>query len=148
MNHCMLMAEITAEPQLRHTQDNTPITEFTISFPGLRDDDATQQMQAIGWGNLAQELQEQYRIGDRVLLEGRLTMKTVDRPEGFKEKQAEMTVQKIHRLTELGNLTIAPTATAPSAPVAPVAPVTAAVAPSAGTTTAAEPEVDYDDIPF
>lgn len=155
MNQCMLMAEIIVAPQLRYTQDNqTAIAELTISFPGLRAEDAPQQMKVIGWGNLAQEMQERYQIGDRVLIEGRLTMNTVDRPEGFKEKQAELTAQKIHRLSDLGALSMAtpvttatattenpqPTATAMPAAPQPVAQPTAAPA--------AEAEVDYDDIPF
>ncbi|MBE7381724.1 MAG: single-stranded DNA-binding protein [Leptolyngbya sp. SIO1E4] len=153
MNHCMLMAEIIVAPQLRYTQDNqTAIAELTVSFPGLRAEDAPQQMKVIGWGNLAQEIQERYQVGDRVLIEGRLSMNTVDRPEGFKEKQAELTAQKLHRLSDLSSLSIpqptaaagspSTTAPAPSAP-APSTPQPAATAP-----TTAEPEVDYDDIPF
>jgi len=37
----------------------------------------------------------QYHQGDRII-EGRLSMNTVERPEGFKEKRAELTVQRIH----------------------------------------------------
>lgn len=155
MNHCMLMAEITVGPQLRYTQDNqTPIAELTIVFPGIRPEDPPQQMKAIGWGNLAQEIQEQYQSGDRILIEGRLTMNTVDRPEGFKEKQAELTVQKIHRLSNLATVEVASaTSTAAKQPVAAAAVAAPAASPTATAqpTTAgapAEPEVDYDDIPF
>ncbi|MEM8612898.1 MAG: single-stranded DNA-binding protein, partial [Cyanobacteria bacterium P01_H01_bin.105] len=60
------------------------------------------------WGKLAQTIQEtSYSPGDRVVIEGRLTMKSVDRPEGFREKQAEITVQKLHRLAEMQSLMIA-----------------------------------------
>ena len=156
MNNCILMAEIVQAPQLRYTADNqTPIAEFVVKFPGLRDGDAPGQMTVLGWGNLAQEIQERYRQGDRVLLEGRLSMNTLERPEGFKEKRAEMTVQRINPIGDLQSLVIAeptpiaagkfagsgasvastPTATtAPANPTAPAAP--AAEAP------------DYDDIPF
>lgn len=154
MNHCMLMAEITVSPQIRYTQDNqTPIAEFTVMFPGLRPEDAPQQMKVIGWGNLAQEIQERYQAGDRVLIEGRLAMNTVDRPEGFKEKQAELTAQKISRIADLGALDITrgavPSATvvpqsAPSPSAVPVPAPTAAPVPPP----ASEAEVDYDDIPF
>ncbi|MGD1858604.1 MAG: single-stranded DNA-binding protein [Leptolyngbyaceae cyanobacterium] len=155
MNHCMLMAEIIAAPQLRYTQDNqTAIAEMTVAFPGLRAEDPAQQLKVIGWGNLAQEMQERYQMGDRVLLEGRLSMNTVDRPEGFKEKQAEMTVQRVHRLNELGSVAIAqpatPTATSPT-PVAASSPAPSPVASQpapAAAAPAAPADVDYDDIPF
>ena len=152
MNHCMLMAEIIAAPQLRYTQDNqTAIAEMTVAFPGLRAEDAAQRRKVIGWGNLAQEIQEQYHTGDRVLLEGRLSINTVDRPEGFKEKQAEMTVQRVHRLSDLSTLSIPQPAAAPSAANAPAASSAVASAPpSAAPAPAPKPdaEVDYDDIPF
>jgi len=106
-----------------------------------------------GVSNLAQEMQERYQTGDRVLLEGRLTMNTVDRPEGFKEKQAEMTAQRVYRINELGSMAIAPPAAVPSAGGPP--PTAAPSQPAAVSRTAppppAEPvaaDVDYDDIPF
>ena len=158
MNHCMLMAEIIAGPQLRYTQDNqTAIAELTIAFSGLRPEDATQQMKVIGWGNLAQEIQEGYQVGDRVLIEGRLTINSVDRPEGFKEKQAELTAQKLHRLSDLGAAALpapampaVPTAAPAAAPAAPppVAVPAAAAATPAPTASEPEQEPDYDDIPF
>ncbi|MEL6400879.1 MAG: single-stranded DNA-binding protein [Leptolyngbyaceae cyanobacterium] len=152
MNHCMLMAEIIAAPQLRYTQDNqTAIAEMTVAFPGLRAEDAAQRLKVIGWGNLAQEIQEQYHTGDRVLLEGRLSINTVDRPEGFKEKQAEMTVQRVHRLSDLSTLSIPQPAVAPATANAPAASSAVASAPPSATPAPApkpDAEVDYDDIPF
>ncbi|MEL6382902.1 MAG: single-stranded DNA-binding protein [Cyanobacteria bacterium J06626_18] len=152
MNHCMLMAEIIVAPELRYTQDNqTAIAELTVAFPGLRPEDGTQQMKVIGWGNLAQEIQEGYQVGDRVLIEGRLTMSTVDRPEGFKEKQAELTAQRLHRLADLGSAEIPrPTVPAAESPRSAASSATAPAAAAPPTPTASEPESepDYDDIPF
>jgi single-strand DNA-binding protein len=154
MNHCLLMAEIISAPQLRYTQDNqTAIAEMTVAFPGLRDDDPAQPLKVIGWGNLAQEMQERYQAGERVLLEGRLSMNTVDRPEGFKEKRAEMTAQRIYRVSDLSTMNLPkPAATAAvSAPVettGPAAPSYSSAPPQPASTPATDAEVDYDDIPF
>ena len=150
MNHCLLMAEIVSAPQLRYTQDNqTAISEMTIVFPGLRPEDEVQKLKVVGWGNLAQEIQERYQTGDLVLIEGRLTINSVDRPEGFKETQAELTAQRIHRLADLGALNIPQ----PTVPVTTAGDPVAA-APYSGAAAQPEPtqatdsEVDYDDIPF
>lgn len=161
MNNCILMAEIVQAPQLRYTADNqTPIAEFVVKFPGLREGDATGQMKVLGWGNLAQEIQERYREGDRVLLEGRLGMNTVERPEGFKEKRAEMTVQRVSPLGDLQSVAIAdPTPIAPGRFVGsgnqPAStPSAAAPAPSPAAPTSSPVQApaadtpDYDDIPF
>lgn len=98
MNSCILMAEIVQEPQLRYTPDQLAIAEMLVQFPGLRAEDPPATLKVVGWGNTAQEIQQHYHQGDRIVIEGRLTMNTVERPEGFKEKRAELTVQKIHPL--------------------------------------------------
>lgn len=99
MNHCILMADIIQNPELRYTSDTqTPIAEMMVQFPGSRPEDPPATLKVIGWGNLAQEIQANYHEGDRVIIEGRLTMNTIDRPEGFKEKRAELTAQRLHRL--------------------------------------------------
>jgi single-stranded DNA-binding protein len=158
MNNCMLMAEIVQPPQLRYTSDNqTPVAEFVVQFPGLRDGDAPSQMKIVGWGNLAQDIQQNYRTGQRVLLEGRLSMNVVDRPEGFKEKQAEMTVQRIYDIGTMSTMpmtagtpinavsdTDVATAGGPPTPTTP----TPAAPTSRTSNTTAETNPSYDDIPF
>ena len=99
MNSCILMAEIVQEPELRYTSDTqTAIAEMLVQFPGLRAEEPPATLKVVGWGNLAQEIQQHYHQGDRVIIEGRLSMNTVERSEGFKEKRAELTVQRIHPL--------------------------------------------------
>jgi single-strand DNA-binding protein len=98
MNSCILMAEIVENPQLRYTSDNLEISEMLVRFPGVRPDDPPATLKVVGWGNMAKEIQQNYHEGDRVLLEGRLGMNTIERREGFKEKRAELTVQRIHAL--------------------------------------------------
>lgn len=99
MNTCILMADIIQDPELRYTPDNqTPIADMVVQFPGMRPEDPPATLKVIGWGNLAQEIQANYHAGDRVVIEGRLSMNTIDRPEGFKEKRAELTAQRLHRV--------------------------------------------------
>lgn len=151
MNNCVLMAEIVQPPQLRYTSDNqTAVAEFVVQFPGVRADDPPSQLKVVGWGNLAQEIQERYHQGDQVVLTGRISIKTVDRPEGFREKQAEMTAQRVYPLGAggMGDFkptvpTETPAATPPTGTMPPSQP------PAASTPAAATPPApDYDDIPF
>ncbi len=144
------MAEITRPPQLRYTQDTQiAIADMEVQFSGLRPEDPPAKMKVVGWGNLATEMQQSYQIGDRVVIEGRLGMNTIERQEGFKEKQAELTASKIYSLGAV-DLNAAPLGEAPSmgqAPAASAAPSsTRSKAPKASPPPAAEP--DFDDIPF
>ena len=101
-------------PQVRYTQDNqTPVAEMAVQIEGLRPDDPPGQLKVVGWGSLAQDLQNRVQVGQRLVLEGRLRMNTVTRPDGVKEKRAEFTLSRLHPLAGAG---AAPFAAAPGAP--------------------------------
>jgi single-stranded DNA-binding protein len=112
MNSCVLMAEIINEPQLRYTADNLGVTEMLVQFPNSqKPEDPPATLKVVGWGNLATEIQQNYHQGDRVILVGRLSMNTVERQEGFKEKRAELTVQQIQSVGGSFNTDPLPSAT-------------------------------------
>lgn len=93
------MAEIVQDPQLRYTPDNLAVAEMLVQFPGVKPEDPPANLKVVGWGNLADEIHKRCHRGLRVVIEGRLGMNTIERkPEGFKEKRAELTAQKIHYL--------------------------------------------------
>lgn len=99
MNSCILMAQIIQDPELRYTQDTqTPIAQMLVEFPSQRSEDPPARLRVVGWGNLANTIKENYYAGDRVVIEGRLSMNTIERPEGFKEKRAELTASHIYKL--------------------------------------------------
>ena len=100
MNSCILMAEIVEPPQLRYTTDQLELTEMLVQFPAPRAEDPPATLKVVGWGKLAQEIEQNYHKGDRIIIEGRLSMNTVQM-DGYKEKKAELTVQRIHALGEV-----------------------------------------------
>ena len=104
MNHCLLEVQVKKAPTIRYTQDNkTPIAEMEVLFDGLRADDLPGELKVIGWGNMAQELQNQVQPGQKLVVEGRLKMNTIPRPDGTKEKRAELTLSKFHNLSAKPN---------------------------------------------
>lgn len=109
MNHCLLEAEVMEAPQIRYTQDNqTPIAEMTVQVEGLRPDDPPSTLKVVGWGNLAQDLQNRVRAGQRLVLEGRMRINSVPRADGVREKKAELTLSRLHPLAGAGGATGAP----------------------------------------
>ncbi|MBP0011055.1 MULTISPECIES: single-stranded DNA-binding protein [unclassified Roseofilum] len=98
MNSCILMAQIVQDPQLRYTPDETAVTEMLVQFAATKAEDPPHTLKVVGWGNLATEIAQGYHQGDRVILQGSLRMNTFDRPEGFKEKRAELIVSRIHNV--------------------------------------------------
>lgn len=109
MNSCILMAQIVQPPQLRYTSDNLEVMEMMVQFPSMREGESPSTLKVVAWRNTAKEIQQNYHQGDNVILEGRLGMSTIQRPEGFKEKRAELTVQRIYPLTASANTGVAAT---------------------------------------
>jgi single-strand DNA-binding protein len=147
MNSFTLMAEVISEPELRYTPDNNlPVASFLVQFPSTRPEEAPSRLKVTGWNNLATEISEKYHKGDRLVIEGRLNMTTLER-NGYKEKRAEMTAQRIHAIA--GELTSSPLTSSSSSssydsskkPSAPTVAVPMASPPVSS-------DAQYDDIPF
>ena len=141
------MAEIIKNPELRYTADNQmAVADMFVQFsppPGSRPDERHPTIEVVGWGNLATEIKENYKIGDRVTIEGRLEMTTMER-DGYKEKRAKLVASRIYHIMAVGT-PAAPmgTSVAPSSPP-PSNRTTAPAAPRADE----PPAFDADNIPF
>ena len=99
MNHCLIQAVINSAPQMRYTKENqTAIAEMIVNFKGLRSEDPNRDLKIIGWGNIAQEMVDELKEGQNIVIEGRLKMNSVTRKDGTKEKQPELTASKIHQI--------------------------------------------------
>ncbi len=137
VNHCLLEVEVLEAPQLRYTQDNqTPVAEMPVRLEGLRPDDPPGQIKVVGWGNLAQDLQNRVQVGQRLVLEGRLRMSTVTRQDGLKEKRAEFVLSRLH---PLGGAAGSAAAAPAMAPPTTTAPAPAPATPAAGRSAPARP---------
>ncbi len=111
MNSCILMVQIIKDPELRYTADaQLAVAEMMVEFPNIGFDNKPAVLKVVAWRDLAQEINEKYHEGDYVIVEGRLNMNTMERPEGFKEKRAELTASRIYpvsseAMTQDGNQT-------------------------------------------
>jgi single-strand DNA-binding protein len=115
------MAEITQNPELRSTADNQmEIAEMFVQFINAKPENPPALIKVVGWNNLAREIKEKYRQGDKVVIEGRLEMNTIDKPEGYKEKRAQLIASRIHPLgaTDMPAPSAAPAASSSPPPAA------------------------------
>ena len=82
MNHFLIQAVIKNAPQMRYTKENqTPIAEMNVNFKGLRSDDPLRELKVLGWGNIAQEMIENLKEGQNIVIEGRLKMNSITRKD-------------------------------------------------------------------
>lgn len=96
MNQCILMAEVIQPAQTRYAPDQTAIAEAVVQYRGLKPDDPAGTLKIVGWGKKAEDVHTRCTAGARVIIEGRLRMNTVERPEGFKEKLVELNVSQVY----------------------------------------------------
>lgn len=147
------MAEIIKNPELRYTADNQmAVADMFVQFApplGSRPDDQHPTIEVVGWGNLATEMKENYRQGDRVTIEGRLEMNTIER-DGYKEKRARLVASRLYHIHAVER-TPASTSTPMSAP-ASSAPRASTPKTAASSTRIEESPAfnagDTDEIPF
>ena len=105
MNVFTLVCKLKTLPELRYTPiDQRPITTFGIDFPDPNPEKSeTFPLRVTLFGKGAESVVNMgLVVGEPLLIEGRLTMNIVDRPEGFKEKRGEVICSKLQRL-QLGN---------------------------------------------
>ena len=98
MNSCILMAQIVSNPELRSTQDQTSVSSMMVEFESTREGEAPGKVQVEGWGRLAEDIKQNYGAGDRIIIEGRLSMNLFEMPEGYKEKRAKLVASRIYPL--------------------------------------------------
>jgi single-strand DNA-binding protein len=148
------MAEIVQAPELRSTSDNQmEIAEMFVQFTNGKPENPPALIKVVGWNNLAREIKEKYRQGDRVIIEGRLEMNVTEKPEGYKEKRAQLVASRIHAFTDsedVGTGAAMSPAAIPASRTA--AQPMASSAPKATKAAPAKPiesfEVSDDEIPF
>jgi len=105
----MLEVLVKKAPTVRFTQDNkTPLAEVEVEFDSLRADDPPCAIKVVGWGKLAEELQNTVQVNSKLVIEGRLRMNTVPRQDGTKEKRAEFTLSKIHPFSSDQSVSLTP----------------------------------------
>lgn len=98
MNSCILMAQIVSNPELRSTQDNLSVSSMMVEFESGREGEDPGKVQVEGWGKLAEEIKNTYSAGDKIIIEGRLSMNLFEMPEGYKEKRAKLVAARIYPL--------------------------------------------------
>lgn len=115
----MTLAKIVADgvvvkaPEKRFTQNNLAITNLTIN---LNQNEET-LVRVMSMGNLAETVENTIKVGDRVIVDGRLQVETYKTQDGKDKRIVQInasTIEKIGATTAVG--TSAPTQNTKSEP--------------------------------
>lgn len=123
MNRIILLGRLVRDPEVRYTQTGKVVCQFTIavdrpfsSQDGQREADF---IPIVIWGKQAETCGNSLTKGQRVLVEGRLQIRSYDAKDGSKRYVTEVIADRfefIERKSEGQGAYHAPQASAPSAP--------------------------------
>jgi single-stranded DNA-binding protein len=56
MNNAVLSGVISSQPQLKHSNDSKPVSEFFSSFQNVGKSESIKQIKCVGFGKLAESM--------------------------------------------------------------------------------------------
>jgi single-strand binding protein len=97
MNVVCLLGRLTADPELRHTATQIPVTSFTIAVDRAYQPKGAEQRQAdfiniVAWRQTAEFITRYFRKGQRIALQGQLQSRPFTDKEGNKRTAYEVVV--------------------------------------------------------
>jgi single-strand DNA-binding protein len=100
LNKAILMGRIVADPELRNTANNTPVTSFTIAVDrGYVKQGAERQadfLDIVAWRNTAEFVCKWFKKGQMIALEGSIQTRTYTDKDGNKRKAVEILADNVH----------------------------------------------------
>lgn len=99
LNKAVLMGRLTSDPELRHTQNNTPVTSFTLavnrSFTKQGSEPTADFIDIVAWSSTAEFVSKYFRKGLLVAVAGRIQTRTYEK-DGQKRKAFEIVAEEVH----------------------------------------------------
>lgn len=99
LNCVVLMGRLTADPELKHTQNDIAVTSFTIAVDrAYRSgaDRVTDFIDIVAWRNTAEFVSKYFTKGQLVAIEGSLQVRSYTDKEGNKRRAWEVVANNVH----------------------------------------------------
>lgn len=101
MNRVFLIGRITKDIELRHTQSNISVVQFTLAVNRPKQQDKEQEADFINcvvWDKLAENLAKYQAKGNQIAVEGRIQTRSYDDDKGNKRYVTEVVAERISYL--------------------------------------------------
>ena len=97
LNKIMIQGRLTAEPELRHTGNGTPVASFTVACEqDFKANDGTRKtdfLDCVAWNKAGTFVSDYFHKGDMIIVSGRLTIREWTDKAGNKRRTAEIVVE-------------------------------------------------------
>ena len=104
MNKAMVIGNLGSDPEVRYTQNETPVATFSVaSTERWKDSDGNKQEhtewhRVVAWGKLAEICGEHLHKGDKVFIEGKLRTRKWEDQEGTTRYTTEINARELEML--------------------------------------------------
>jgi single-strand DNA-binding protein len=98
MNKVILVGRLANDPEVRYTQNGKAVASFNLAVNRQGKDAPADFIHIVAWEKLAEICGNNLGKGRRVLVEGRLQIRTYDAQDGSKRRVAEIVAQNIEFL--------------------------------------------------
>jgi single-strand DNA-binding protein len=104
VNKAIIVGNLGRDPEMRYTQNNTPVTTFTVATTDIWNDrngekqESTEWHRVVAWGRLAEICGQYLAKGRQVYIEGRLQTRDWEDKDGQKRYTTEIVAQTMQML--------------------------------------------------
>lgn len=96
LNKIIVMGRLTRDPELRYTQQQTPVASFTLACDRDLGDKETDFIPCIAWRKTGEFVNNYFRKGSMAVVAGRLQIRDWEDKQGNKRKTAEIVVDSVY----------------------------------------------------
>lgn len=96
LNKVMLIGNLGGDPEMRYTQNQTPVVNFNLATTEkYNDKQETTWHRIVVWGKQAENCSKYLTKGKSVFIEGRITVRNWEDKEGVKRTSTDITAHTV-----------------------------------------------------
>lgn len=99
LNHITIMGRMTRDPEMRYTQNQTPVASFTLAVDrdfNPQGEKQTDFIDCIAWRGTADFVSKYFRKGSMTVASGRLQLREWTDKDGNKRRSAEVVAEHVY----------------------------------------------------
>ena len=99
LNTITLMGRLTRDPELRYTQNQTPVASFTLAVDrdfSRGEDRQTDFIDIVAWRQTAEFVSKYFSKGSMAVVQGRLQLRDWTDRDGNKRRSAEVVAENVY----------------------------------------------------
>ena len=95
INSVILMGRLTADPELRQTQNGTAVTSFTVAVDRRFQRDQTDFINVVAWKQTAEFVEKYFKKGSLIALRGSIQQRNYEDKNGNKRTAFEVIADEV-----------------------------------------------------